>query len=202
MLTSKNPEDHLNGVFPMLSAAWVAARHADLASARKALAIAAPLVDADNSATDQGMRAIVQAELALAEKHPEVAISLLRARHDGSELYFSHAVLMRAFAARGDFTSALAEARWLASSRGLAYGEWNRWDMWNAPNVLESNLSLLSSAEYAQQLAQPELARKQLQAFLKVWPQAEQLPFVTARLRSLRRLLEGGAAAPAKLAGR
>jgi tetratricopeptide (TPR) repeat protein len=189
-LTSKNPEDHINGVFPMLSAAWVAAHHGDLASARKALAVAEPLVSADNSATDLGIRAIVQAEIALAENRPDAAVSLLRARHDGSELYFSHAELMRAYAARKDFNSALTEARWLAASRGLAYGEWNRWDMWSAPNVLESNLALLSGAEFALKLGQDGLARQQLQAFMRVWPQADQLPFVAPRLRVLRQGLE------------
>jgi hypothetical protein len=197
LLASKNSEDHVNGVFPMLSAAWVAAHHGDLASARKALAIAEPLVASDDSATDLGMRAIVQAELALAENRPDAAISVLRARHDGSELYFSHAVLMRAYAARKDFNSALAEARWLTSARGLAYGEWNRWDMWSAPNVLESNLALLSGAEYAQKLGQIALARQQLQAFLRVWPQAEQMPFVAQRLRLLRHALDAGVPQPA-----
>ena len=192
LLASKNTDDHINGAFPMLSAGWVAARNGDLASARHALTVAEPLLRAERDPTDLGMRAILQAELALAENKPETAIALLRARHDGSELYFSHVLLMRAHAARKDFSSALSEARWLASARGRAYGEWNRWDMWTVPNVLESNLALLSGAEYAQKLGQTALARQQLQAFMRAWPQAGQLPLVAARLRALRQTLEAG----------
>ena len=49
----------------------------------------------------------------------------------------------------------------------------------------EKNLRLLK-------LGQTALARQQLQAFMRVWPQADQLPFVAPRLRLLRQALEAG----------
>ena len=64
--------------------------------------------------------------------------------------------------------------------------------MGSAANVLESNLGLLSGAYYAQRVGQPALARQQLQAFMRAWPQADQLPFVASRLRVLRQALEAG----------
>ncbi len=189
-LAGKDSTERSYAVFPLLAGAWIAARHGDLASAHKVLDLTAPEFGPGSSSSDLGMRAIVQAELALAANKPDAAISLLRARHDGSELYFSHVLLMRAYAANKDTGSALAEAKWLASARGRAYGEWNSWDMWSAVNVVESNLALLSGAEYALKLGQTGLARQQLQAFLRAWPQAGQLDFVAPRLRALRSALD------------
>ena len=185
-LASRDVDESYNAVFPLLAGGWVATRQGDLISARKALALAEAPALASASNTDLGMLAILKAELALAEGKPATAISILRRRHDGSELYFSHAVLMRAHAASGNLAAALSEARWLASARGRAYAEWNRWDMWSAPNLVEANLALLSAAEYAQKLGQAGRARQQLQAFLRAWPQADKLAFVAPRLQELR----------------
>ena len=189
-LASADEIERGHALFPLLAGGWIAARNGDIEAARRALAVADAPALADGSPAVLGMRAILQAQLALAAKKPDVAITLLRARQDGTELYFSHALLMRAYAANGNFSAALAEARWLESGRGRAYGEWNHWGMWNASNVVESNLALLSGAEFAQKLGQHKLAQQKLQAFLRAWPQADQLEFLAPRLGALRAALE------------
>jgi len=184
-LASKDDQERDNAIFPLLAAGWLAARNGDVDTAKTALALAKGPATNNGEASLVGMQTILEAELALAARQPETAISLLRARHDGSELYFSHAVLMRAYVAAGNETAALEEANWLARERGRAYGEWNSFDMWTPANIVESNLALLSAAEFAVKLGQPKLARQKLTAFNRAWPNAEKIPFVETRLRSL-----------------
>ncbi len=185
-LKSKDDQERDNAIFPLLAGGWLAARHGDLRTAKTALALAQGPAATNGEASVVGMQTILEAELALAAHRPETAIALLRARHDGSELYFSHAVLMRAYAAAGQNAAALVEADWLAHERGRAYAEWNSSDMWSAANLVESNLALLSAAEFATKLGQPKLARRKLTDFRRAWPKAETIPFVAARLQSLR----------------
>ncbi len=186
LLASTDEQERSNAVFPLLAGGWLAARNGDLPTAKAVLSLAKGPATANGEASQIGMLAIVEAELALTENQPEKAIALLRARHNGSELYFSHAVLMRAYAAVGKDANALAEADWLVHERGRAYAEWNHYEMWTAANIVESNLALLSAAELAMKLGQPKLAQQKLAMFLRGWPKAETIPFVAARLHLLR----------------
>ena len=182
-LSSKEPLERDNAVFPALAGGWLAARNGDIATANAVLTKAQGLAKASGDASNISMVAVLGAELALAAKQPKRAIDLLKATHDGSELYFSHAVLMRAETAAGDLPAALHEVEWLAQQRGRAYGEFNSFDMWSAPNIAESNLSLLSAAELELKLGQPKLAREKLDAFLVAWPDAGKLPWLQSRLK-------------------
>ena len=175
-------------IFPLLAGGWLAARQGDTETAARVLRLVRDPVRARGDNSTLGMQAIVQAELALAASNPAAAIATLRSRHDGNELYFSHAVLMRAYAANREYPAALVEAQWLSKQRGRAYVEWNSWEMWTPANIVESNLALLSAAEFAEKLGRRELAQQYLKKFLEAWPSAAR-SFVAPRLEVLREAL-------------
>jgi hypothetical protein len=130
------------------------------------------------------MQAIVLAEIALAEDAPARAIELLLPSHDGSELYFSHAVLLRAYLANKDYAAALTEANWLSLERGRAFAESNSGDLWSVANIAESNLALLTAAECNRELGNEKQARALLERFDRAWPKPP--AFLEPRLRRLR----------------
>jgi hypothetical protein len=175
-----------DAIFPLMAAGWLSARHGDLAEASKTLQASKAQITATSDAPLTSMHTMLEAELALAGNKPKTAIALLRGRHDGTELYLSHAVLMRALAADGNWPAAMAEADWLATRRGRAYAQFNHWEMLSAASVAASNLALLDAAEFASKLGQPKLAQAKLTAFLRAWPQAETLVFLQPRLKALR----------------
>jgi len=179
-----------NALFLVLAGGSVAARNGDVDTAKRALSLAGEKAATNGGVALLGAKAILEAELELVADRPKAAIALLRARHDGTELYFSHAVLMRAYADDANIPAAMVEANWLATQRGRAYAEWNNWDMWSGINVIESNLALLNAADFAVRLGQPKLAQQNLDAFLRVWPKAGKLPFVDKQLQSVRTTLE------------
>jgi putative peptide modification system cyclase len=181
-LESNDPLVRDGAIFPALAVGWLAARNGDLATAKSALAKAKNLAQASGDASAISMATIVEAELALSTHQPRQAIELLTARQDGSELYFSHAVLMRAEKQAGDPAAALEQANWLINERGRAYGEFNYDDMWSGVNIVESNLALLSAAELQAKRGQPKLAQRELDAFLAAWPGAGKLPWLRDRL--------------------
>lgn len=189
-LAEADPVARDQAAFLLLAGGWMATHAGDAETGRRALALGSDPVRANGSALLLGIQAILGAELALAEGRPDLAARLLRARHDGSELYFSHAVLLRALAAAGENDAALAEAAWLARERGRAYAEWNSLDAWNAANIVESHLARLSAAELALKLNRPAEARRQAEQFLRDWPGAAALPPFRARLEPLQRARE------------
>jgi putative peptide modification system cyclase len=167
-------------LLPTLAGGWFAARRGDVGLARKVLASVEPYLAADGDRPERSMQAIVQAEIALAEKEPAKAISFLLPTHDGTELYFSHAVLMRAYQANKDQVAALTEAEWLAAERGRAYAEFNGYELLSPANIVESNLALLAAAELNAQLGRQRAAQVRLAQFRKAWPAPP--AFVKARL--------------------
>jgi putative peptide modification system cyclase len=177
-------DEREQALFPLLAGGWLAARNGDAETANKALALAGPALAGRDDSILVGMRTIVQAELALLAKEPAKAIAMLLPRHDGSELYFSHAVLMRAYLEAQDLPAALTEAAWLARERGRAYAEPSPWDMWSAANVIESNLALLAAAEANHRLGREPEARRHLKEFLHAWPKPP--GFVEARVQRLQ----------------
>ncbi|CAN5292260.1 putative peptide modification system cyclase [soil metagenome] len=135
--------------------------------------------------------AMLDAALATAEGHPDRAIARLARAHRGSELYYSHVVLMQAYRAAGRPADALEEANWLATHRGRAYAEYNSDYALNAINVVNSDLALVSAAEFAALASKPDQARVSLQAFDRAWPGARELAFLRARLGKLDATLGG-----------
>jgi putative peptide modification system cyclase len=188
-LAGTDPIARDQATFLLLAGGWMATRAGDVETGRQGLALGSAPARADGGAALLGMQAILGAELALAQGQPGLAGRMLRARHDGTELYFSHSVLLRALAASGDTEAALAEAAWLARERGRAYAEWNCFDAWNAANIVESHLARLSAAELALKLNRPDDARRHAADFLRDWPQAADLAPIRARLEPLQRAL-------------
>ncbi|MEO7251686.1 MAG: putative peptide modification system cyclase [Arenimonas sp.] len=127
---------------------------------------------------------VLEAELAIAEKHPTLAIAALKPRVTGSELCIVHAVLLRAYQQANSPTEAMQEAVWLSSHRGRAYVEWNSEYILQPINVLEADLAILSRAEMARAAGDLDLARRLLAGFEKAWPQPP--GFVAARVIKLR----------------
>ena len=109
----------------LLIAIYLAARN-NLPDAAEAVLKTAklPSVSGDYPILDN-LRAIAEAQIALARKSPNDALRKLQPLVDGNEIYLTHAVLMEAQASAGDPQQALLEARWLSSHRGKAYSEFN-----------------------------------------------------------------------------
>ncbi len=184
-MTRATPLVRRHDMFLMLVAGVVAVQNGDVETGKQVLKTVGP--EASDSAYPWlvNAAAMLEASLAIARGAPEEAITRLVPMHDGTELYASHAVLMRAYAAAKRFDDAGREADWLASRRGMAYGEYNSDYALNAANVVQSNLALLSGAEFALSAGQPDLARKRLAAFRAVWGNAQKLPFLHVRLKKL-----------------
>lgn len=172
--------------FQMLAAGWLAAHAGDLDAAQRALDVVGPSADTGGFPFVSDMALLVRAEVDLAEGRPEQAVTRLLPRATaGNELYFLHAVLMRAHQASGDTVAALEQARWLANHRGRAYAEPNSEYSWQLVNVVESNLAALSASAYASKLGRAGDAKSERARFEAAWPDSGQLPAVQRRLKSL-----------------
>ena len=177
--------------FNILSAGLFATETGDPATGRRALKAAAAQAAAAGYPSMDDLVAMLEAALLTHDGHPAQAIARLQPLHNGNELYLSHAVLMRAFDAAKRYPDAAREADWLAVHRGLAYGEFNIDGTLNAANVVQSDLALLSAAEYLLAAGQRDQARERLASFLKVWPKARDLDFLHGRLVRLEEGLGG-----------
>ena len=183
-LRSSVPIERRHDLFLVLAAGTLAAEAGDTATARQALRLGS-VPEKAAFPTLSNATAMLEAALATREGHADQAIARLAPLHGGSELYYSHAVLMRAFAAAHRYEDGLAEADWLAAHRGMAYAEYNSDYALNALDIVHSNLALLFAAEYALQAGKPDLARTRLAAFRRAWPGAAQLDFLRMRLTRL-----------------
>lgn len=185
----------IGDVFSVLMAGVFATENGDPAQGRRALAMV------KTRALESGYPALVnavamlEAVLLIDQGKPERAVEMLQPLHDGNELYLSHSVMMRALAASGRNVEAAKEADWLSSHRGRAYGEFNIDLTLNGANVVQSNLALLSGAEYLVAAKRLEPARARLEDFLRSWPNARTTPFLRSRLEKLDSAL---ATAPAR----
>jgi len=173
--------------FHLLAAGWLAAHTGDTRTARRALSSAGSDAPGSGYPFVADMAALVEAELSLASGQPQDAIERLSGRaRAGNELYFLHVVLMRSHAAAGDWDSALAEADWLRTQRGRAFGEPNSQSSWQPVNVIESNLALLGAALFAEKAGRPDVAAERRREFAAVWSEeGRDLPAVKRRLASL-----------------
>ena len=172
--------------FQMLAAGWLAANTGDLDAAQRALDLVGESAETGGFPFVSDMALLVRAEIELAQGRPAQAVERLLPRSTaGNELYFLHAVLMRAHQATGDTAAALAQAQWLANHRGRAYAEPNSEYSWQLANLVESNLASLSASAYAALLGRADEARTERARFDAAWPSGGQLPAVQRRLTSL-----------------
>jgi hypothetical protein len=188
LAAAKNHESP-DAQFSLLFAAYLTAHAGNTALAESALTGLAPISRSGDYPYLSSMLAVVEAELARARGQSQQAIALLKPQIDGSEYYFSHRVLMDAYATQGDYANALAEAQWLARHRGRAYAEQFGQGILEPFNVALSDLALLDAAEYSAKLKKPDAAREALGDLRKAWPRADQLPFLQQRLRVLENTL-------------
>jgi putative peptide modification system cyclase len=130
---------------------------------------------------------VVQAEIARSSGNAADAIKLITPSLDGNELFLSHVVLLDAYMAGGDNASALEQARWLAKRRGRAYIEYGVRAA--VPyNVAQADLALLRIAELDRALENKEEGLRALKNFRDVWPEAEKIPAITSRIKSVSAL--------------
>lgn len=175
----------IGDLFSMLMAGVIAAENGDEALARKALSLGQAQALASGFPALVNAAGMLEAALLVKAGKAEAAVEKLQPLHDGNELYLSHALLMRALAASGRNVEAAREAEWLANHRGRAYAEFNIDQSLNPANVVQSNLALLSGAEYLVAAKQFEPARARLERFLSAWPNARTTPFLRSRMEKL-----------------
>jgi putative peptide modification system cyclase len=173
--------------FRIAMVGYFAARAGDVSLARRALT----LIDAKPGDTWllANMRGVAAAETELAAGRARDAIMALKAQVKGNELYVTHVALMDAYASVGDYAQALTEARWVAAQRGRAYFE-NSVSQYLTPfNVTESNLALLSQAQFSLASGDKAGAHTALETFARVWPGMTNKGFVAMRYQKLARQL-------------
>lgn len=175
----------IGDIFSVLMAGVIATENGNPALGKRALELARKPALATGFPALSNAVVMLEASLLMSEGKPDAAARRLEKAHDGNELYLSHALLMRAFSQSGRLAEAVRESDWLASHRGRAYGEYNSDSVLTAANVVQSNLAILSGAEFMLASKRPQLARERLDRFYAVWPGARDLEFLRARLRKL-----------------
>src|SRR3546814_14006499 len=106
----------------------------------------------------------------------EDAVSNLGALGDGNGPFQAHVAVRDALVEAGEDQAALLENDWLASHRGLAYGEMAGGFVLQALNVADTTLAALNSAEKLRRLSDHENALLKSKAFIESWPAAT-LPY-------------------------
>jgi hypothetical protein len=186
MPRARNAEDPdvVSSTFAVLFGSAELARLGEVDAAKATLArLESPASKLGYPAVDD-MLAVLRAEIALAEKAPDRALSELRPRLNGGELGWIHSVLLRVYRQSGAVADARRETEWLASHRGRAYVEWNSQYLLQPLNVLETDLALLTSAEIALETGSVDLARRQLAQFDAAWKRPP--GFLARRVEALR----------------
>jgi putative peptide modification system cyclase len=174
--------------YALLVGAQLQARNGHPAAAREALALVEPYAHTADFPLLSAMVAATNAEVALAEGKPQAAIDALAlAMESRHATYQSHSILMRALAAKGDIAAARAQATWLATHRGAAYGEFGVDYMSQGANVVESDLALLAGHKFALATGDDAEAASRLEAFRSAWGEAAEGPAASLRLKQLGR---------------
>jgi hypothetical protein len=179
--STKADQRHL--VFEVLAGGWMAAYNGNTAIALEATNAASAIAMADSFPANSDMARVLEAEIQLAKNNPARAIQVLESRsHKSDALYFVHALLLRAYERTGAHESALIEADWLASHRGLAYGEYNSLGMLQPANVLESNLAIFAARSISQELGRTANVAKVSPELPNDWVNLEGKQMVRRRL--------------------
>ena len=151
---------------------YLAQRQGEQAKVEQALSKVRPLVEAVDSSRVKQLLAIVEAGQLRLQGEPGAAVAKLRGMVDGRELFQVHVALRDALRADGQIDQALREDRWIATRRGLAYGEPAGVQALQLLNVMDTNLALLDTAELQQQAGQKRQAQASLAEFQHAWPEA------------------------------
>lgn len=169
-------------VFQAAAAGWMAAYTGDAVIAKAMRDVVAGDATLTNYPANAAILRVLEAEIALLEKTPGKAIALLKpVDDDGHGSYFERAVLMRAHLAHGDREEADKLAAWLAANRGRAFAEPNSLGLWQAANVIESNLALRARAKLASGRSGEAASKAAEAAFDAAWPRGGELVLVKRR---------------------
>lgn len=184
VLAKVAPENRTEIQTDILFAAYLAARKGDAAFAANAIGALGPEPRSGDYPVLTKLLAVAQAEVARAQGKPADAVKMIESTLDGSEFCLTHLALLDAYAASGDNTAALAQAKWLATHRGRAYVEYAA-KVAIPYAVVNSDLALLRQAQLETALGDKNAARPALDSFSAIWPQAEQVPAFAARLKTI-----------------
>lgn len=163
----------------------IAARTGSLEVARRALAAV------DEHAGDRSVplwrvyQAMLRGEIALAAGDRVRAATLLRQAASGPPVLEAHESLARALEANGDLHAALAEWRWVAEHRGLAWAEWVENGFGRQARLLEWNGAEYHRGRLLEALGQPRAAAERYRVYVDrfdAW-EADDPLLETARLR-------------------
>jgi putative peptide modification system cyclase len=176
-------------LFAALAGGWMAAHSGDLALAHEARHAASERATNSGFPALSGMAATLDAELALQSGQSKRAIEILQAANTGTEIYFLHVLLARAYSDVGRHEDALRESDWLVANRGRAYAEGNPNSLWQPTDIAESDIALLSAAEQALAGGHKDIARQRLKAFDLAWPTIPDIHELRSRTDTLRKQL-------------
>ncbi|HET8941103.1 MAG TPA: putative peptide modification system cyclase [Rudaea sp.] len=184
-INTDNAIDYAQAQFYAAFALYVQAHTGDTKNAAKLLKTIDARAKELNEPTLTNLVLILEAELMRVGGHPDQAIAMLKPAIDGKELYITHLALLDAYASKREYANALSEANWLADHRGRAYAEYGAQQFMTAFNVVQSDLALLRAAELSQDLNETENAKQLLAKFVQIWPKAQEMPALAARLHTL-----------------
>jgi len=185
LLHRKGDVDHDVTIFNILIGAYLAARSGNSELATTTISAIRDEAQGSGFPNLKNMLEIAQAESVRAIGKPDDAIKRLKAELNGTELYLTHVALRDAYATANNTIEALNESTWLVNHRGRAYEEYNNVQALQPLNVTESSLALLHEAELSYKLGEKEQSSKYLSDFQKAWPDADQLAFLSHRIKTI-----------------
>lgn len=175
-------------LFNLLAAGVMAARHGDIVSATTTLNRLRNEVQQSGQPKLISMAACLESEILLAQGQAKQALAALNPHiQAGHELYYTHALRLRALIVSGQNKAALQEAEWLIAHRGRAYVERNNNSLWAPSNIAESNLALRAAADIEKRLGNPHQAELRLQQFKTAWSDDNAQSIARLRASSLKR---------------
>jgi len=180
--------DHVNRdaiALAVIYAGLVGAREDDPDLARRALALVAPVLDAQPRQWLRRMGTVLEARIAFDESGPENTVRLLEPLLDGAEPYLSRVMLYEALDAAGRAEEAIVHAEWVAGNRGLAYAEDGIGYQLRVENVIQSVRAQLRLADLHDKAGNPEDARMWLERFQAAWPDVSMFPDLQAEVDRL-----------------
>lgn len=161
-------------LFNLLAAGIMATRHGDLVTAGAIQNRVRHEVQRSDQPKLISLAVCLESEMLLAQGKSNKALSLLNPHvQQGRELYYVHALRLRALMTVGLNKQALQEAEWLIAYRGRAYVERNNNFLWTPTNIVESNLALLAASDIEKRLGTPAQAKLRLEQFKAVWADAD-----------------------------
>ncbi len=175
-------------LFNLLAAGVMAARYGDLLTAnavQKRFHIEALQSEQPKLIS---MATCLESEILLAQGKSKQALAVLNPHiQAGHELYYAHALRLRALMAVGQNKLALQEAEWLTAYRGRAYVEPNNKHLWSPSNIAESNLALQAAADIEARLGRSAQAELHLKQFKTAWTDDNARAVASLRASSLTR---------------